>query len=146
MPVAPLSMIKRFDEFRPLKDKKYIPPNTRGIYVLLKQERSSFNVIYVGMAGGDKTGIHGRLDNHSRSKRKKGKWSHFSIFEVHDNINRETIQELEGLFRHIYRKDSQSQQFNRQKKFKPFKLVHRDLGNWRKQAVLTTLKRKESQL
>lgn len=131
MPIAPLSLFKRFDEFRSALDKKFIPPNTRGIYVLLKQNGDSFDVVYVGMAGGDKTGIHGRLDRHFRSKGKKGKWSHFSVFEVHDNVTRSTIQELEGLFRHIYRRDSTSQQFNRQRKFKMFKQVHRPLTKWR---------------
>ncbi|MDI1304222.1 MAG: GIY-YIG nuclease family protein [bacterium] len=131
MPVAPLGFFKRFDEFRPLQDRKHIPRNTRGIYVLLKHEGKAFNVIYVGMAGGDKTGIHGRLNSHFKSERKNGKWSHFSIFEVHDNVTRATIQELEGLFRHIYRQDSKSQKYNRQKKFKLFKLIHKDIVKWK---------------
>ncbi|MBI5025000.1 MAG: GIY-YIG nuclease family protein [Candidatus Omnitrophica bacterium] len=132
MPVAPLSFIKRFDEFRPKDDRKHIPKNTRGIYVLLNQEGNAFNVVYVGMAGGDKAGIHGRLNSHARSERKKEKWSHFSIFEMHDNITRETIQELEGLFRHIYRKDSQSLKLGIHKKFKGFRQIHKDLSNWKR--------------
>ena len=131
MPVAPLSFIKRFDEFRSKDDRKHVPSNTRGIYVLLNQEGDAFNVVYVGMAGGDKTGIHGRLDSHAHSKRKKENWSHFSIFEMHDNITRETIQELEGLFRHIYRKDSQSLKLGIHKKFKGFRKIHKDLSNWK---------------
>ncbi len=131
MPVAPLSLIKRYDEFRPMDDKNSIPKNTRGIYVLLKHRGEAFNVVYVGMAGGDKSGIQGRLNSHARSLRKKGKWSHFSLFEVHDNITRETIQELEGLFRHIYRKDSLSLKLGIQKKFKGFKNVHIDLNIWK---------------
>ena len=131
MPVAPLNIFKRFDELREKNDKKYIPKNTRGIYVLLNQDGDAFNVVYIGMAGADKAGIHGRLNSHSRSKRKIGKWSHFSIFEVHDNITRETIQELEGLVRHIYRSDSKSQQINLQKRFKKFKQIHKKLNTWK---------------
>jgi hypothetical protein len=138
MPIAPLSLFKRFDEFREKDHRKYIPKNTRGIYVLLNQEGEAFNVVYVGMAGADKAGIHGRLNSHCRSKRKIGKWTHFSIFEVHDNVSRETIQELEGLFRHIYRRDSQSQQINRQKKFKRFKQIHKSLNNWKPVSGLTS--------
>jgi len=131
MPASELFLTKRFDEFLPKKEKKNIPSNTRGIYVLLKKRGKSFSVIYVGMAGGDKTGIHGRLDAHSRSKRKKDEWDHFSLFEVHDNLSRDVIEELEGLFRHIYRKDKKSQQFNRQKKFKKLSKVHKDLSEWK---------------
>ncbi|GAF97179.1 unnamed protein product, partial [marine sediment metagenome] len=32
-------------------------------------------------------------------------WTHFSIFEVWENITENEIKELEGLFRQIYRKD-----------------------------------------
>jgi len=127
MSVAPLSLIKRFDEFCLKDDINKVRHHTRGIYVLLNQEGNAFNVIYVGMGGGGKSGIHSRLVTHTRSERKSGKWSHFSIYEVHDNITRETIRELEGLFRHIYRKDSLSQQFNRQKRFNRFKEIKKSL-------------------
>ena len=129
MPVAELFLIKRYDEFLPKKEIVNIPKNTRGIYVLLKKDGKSYNVVYVGMAGGDKAGIHGRLNSHSRSK--KDLWDHFSLFEVHDNIPRETIRELEGLFRHIYRNDGKSQQGNRQKKFKKFSKIHTKLSKWK---------------
>jgi hypothetical protein len=131
MPVAELFLIKRYDEFLPKKKKIDIPKNTRGIYVLLKKHGDSFNVVYVGMAGGDKSGIRGRLDAHSRSERKKDAWDHFSVFQVHDNLPREIILELEGLFRHIYRKDTISQQLVRQKKFKKLSNVHSSLSNWK---------------
>jgi hypothetical protein len=134
MPIAELSIIKRYDEFRLKDDRKHIPKNTRGIYVLLNKEGDAFNVVYMGMAGAEKAGIHGRLNSHSRNKLKTGKWSHFSIFEVHDNITRETIQELEGLFRHIYSRDSLSQKINLQKRFKKFKKVHHDISKWKLEA------------
>ncbi len=61
--------------------------------------------MYVGMAASS-TGIKRRLRSHSRSKRKGGKWSHFSFFVVWENIRNDEISELEALFREIYRKDA----------------------------------------
>lgn len=130
-PVAKLFLIKRYDEFLPEKDRIKVPKNTRGIYVLLKKRGESYNIVYVGMAAGDKAGIRGRLRNHSLSKTKKDKWDHFSLFEVHDNISKEIISELEGLLRHIYRYDNKSQQFNIQKKFKKLSKSKIKLANWK---------------
>jgi hypothetical protein len=144
MPVAALNLIKQFDEHLPKNAMKHVAKNTRGIYALLKKDHNAYNVIYVGMAGGDKSGIHGRLNVQSRSKRKKNAWEHFSIFEVHDNVSREVIQELEGLFRHIYRKDSLSQRFNRQKNFKRFSKVHVPIGDWKDLRDEVSKRRKKS--
>ena len=63
--------------------------------------KTYYDVVYVGMAT---QGIRGRLESHV--KRKGDLWTHFSAFEVWDNIRDEEIVELEGLFRHLYRKDS----------------------------------------
>ena len=80
------------------------------------------DVVYVGMAGGEvKSGIGGRLRSH---KRKKGKaWTHFSAFEVWDNIREDEVRELEGIFRHIYRKDSRAGKLNKQKAFNKLRHV-----------------------
>ena len=131
MPVAPLNIIKRYDEFLPRDHIRLIPRNTRGIYALLKKWRDTYKVIYIGMAGGDKAGIHSRLNSHVRSNKKGDAWTHFSIFEVHDNISKEVIRELEGLFRHIYWKDSQTLGSNDQRKFKKINEVHEKLANWK---------------
>lgn len=50
---------------------------TRGIYVLYKYRHhyDAYNVVYVGMAGGDKAGVRGRLYRHASSK--GDDWSHF---------------------------------------------------------------------
>jgi hypothetical protein len=56
--------------------------------------------------------IKGRLQRHKKSKSKK--WTHFSVYEVWDNISKEQVEELEGLFRHIYRKDSAANSLNAQ--------------------------------
>jgi hypothetical protein len=77
-------------------------------------------------------GIRGRLLSHQRSKRKGTLWSHFSAFEVWDNIRNEEVAELEGLFRFIYRNDSEANALNSQKGFKRASRVRQnDLGKWR---------------
>jgi hypothetical protein len=65
-------------------------------------------------------------------KRKKGAgWTHFTIFEVHDNITDDEIYELEGLFRHIYRKDRMANRLNKQGRYKKFKIISfESLQNW----------------
>ena len=133
MPISELKFIKRFTEFKPRADISKIPPYTRGIYALLKRKRTSgsFDVVYVGMAGGEKAGIKGRLNAHAKSKTKSKLWTHFSIFEVWDNITRDEVKELEGLFRQIYRKDSRANKLNRQKQFNKLKKVRKkDLSIW----------------
>jgi hypothetical protein len=45
-------------------------------------------------------------------------WTHFSVFEVWDNIRMEEIKELEGLFRHIYKEDTRANKLNRQRGYK----------------------------
>lgn len=97
-----------------------IPHRIRGIYALLKKENNNFNVVYIGMST---TGISSRIRRHLKSKRKKDLWSHFTIFEVYNNIYDNEIKELEGLFREIYRKDKRANILNKQKKFKPFKKI-----------------------
>ncbi len=81
--------------------------------------------ICAGFCGkNDITSIRGRLRVH---RRKKGKlWTHFSAFEVRDNVSEEEVKELEGLFRHIYRKDTRANKLNRQKAFKKLNTVRRD--------------------
>ena len=49
---------------------------------------------------------------------------------VWDNIRDEEIIELEGLFRHFYRKDSRANQLNVQKSFKKAMEVRKDLADW----------------
>ena len=73
-------------------------------------------------SAGSNTGhIRGRLKSHR--KKKEGLWSHFSIFEVWDNIRDEEIRELEGLFREIYKEDSSANKLNKQKGFKKLKRI-----------------------
>lgn len=78
-----------------------------------------------------RVGIRRRLDSHRRSKRKGPLWTHFSVFEVWDNIRDEEIAELEGLFRHIYRRDSNANRLNLQRGYKNArKIRNNDLSKW----------------
>lgn len=75
--------------------------NLRGIYALFKKRGENYDVVYIGMSTKD---LRGRLLSHVNNK----KWTHFSMFKVWPNITDEEIQELEGLFLHIYSKDSRA--------------------------------------
>jgi len=112
-------------EYLPQSDILRIPRYTRGIYVLFKKRpRGKYDVVYVGMAASQKAAsIRGRLKVHKGGKGKL--WTHFSAFEVWDNIREEEIKELEGLFRHIYRKDTQANRLNKQKGFKKLGKIRR---------------------
>lgn len=108
-----LNLIQYCIERRPQQEVDDIPfgLNLRGIYALLKKEELSYNVVYIGISTSD---IRGRLRSHKNDKKKKG-WTHFSFFKVWPNITDEEIRELEGLFLHIYSKDSRAQVFNEQR-------------------------------
>jgi len=126
MAVSELRLIKRCVEFCKKKDIKNIPAYTRGIYVLYKERSKSekYDVVYIGMAAGTKTAsIRGRLRSHCR---RKGKfWSHFSAFEVWDNIREEEVRELEGILRHIFRNDSHANILGIQRSFKKLTKIRR---------------------
>ena len=110
---------------------RYSRKHARLLRPIQKTGRS-FNVVYVGMARGEKTGMFERITRHAKSKRKGPHWSHFSLFEVHDNISEQEVEELEGLFRHIYRKDKNANKFNKQKRHhKLFRIRQNNLKLWR---------------
>ncbi len=134
MPVSPLRLIKRVAEFRTRATLSQLPRRLRGIYVLYRERRGpkaeKFDVEYVGMAAaGRRGGMRGRLNSHSKSK---DSWTHFSVYEVWDNISDDEVAELEGLFRHIYRKDSAASALNVQRGFKKIRRVRQnDLRKWK---------------
>jgi hypothetical protein len=129
MPEAICKFIKRVAEFQPAKQSDQIPDYTRGIYVLLKKvARDEFDVVYVGMTG---AGMWSRIKSHRKNKRLE--WDHFTVFEVHDNITKSEIKEIEGLIRHIYRKDSRANRLNVQLRHKPFiEVQQNNLRKWDK--------------
>jgi hypothetical protein len=90
----------------------------RGIYALFNKKQQDFNVAYIGISTSN---MRGRLMSHRRSKKKE--WTHYSIYKVWPNITDGEIKELEGLFLHIYCKDSRAQAFNKQKSKKPLRRV-----------------------
>lgn len=113
MSVALLRLIKQSIEWRPFTREEVgcIPGNTRGIYVLSQsKKRDIYNVMYIGMSGAPRAGVRGRLRGHLRSRTKSKFCTHFSIFEVHDNVLEDEVKELEGILRHIFRKDSRVNQ------------------------------------
>lgn len=114
-------------EFIGIEDINKVPIRVRGIYVLYKQGRTRFemDVVYVGMARGEKSGCRGRLSQHAKDKEKEGHWTHFSVFEAWDNISNSQIEELEGLFRHLYRYDRQANALNKQRRHLPYSKIRR---------------------
>jgi hypothetical protein len=133
MPQSALRLIKRTGEFATQDEYKLLPQNMRGIYVLY-QKRSGddvkCDVVYVGLArAGHQGGIKARHWTHKRSEGKF--WTHFSFFEVWDNIRDEEVIEPEGLFRHIYRHDTQANRLNKQKGFKALDRVRQVPSKWK---------------
>src|SRR5579862_4922175 len=128
MPESPLRLIKRFTEFQTKNNVNIVPRARRGLYVLYCLKRDGhFNVVYVGMTT---SGMRGRLQKHAKSTRKRDLWTHFSAYEVWENVRDKEIVELEGLFRHIYRKDSGANKLNIQRRFKTLAKVHEPLKDW----------------
>ncbi len=115
-----LQIIKRWRRYELRADWKYLLPVTRGVYVLYKKQPDDSNglvyhVKYIGVAGiskDPKSGIHHRLKKHHQTRKD---WTHYSFFEVHDNVSREEILELESLLLAIFRHDHRIKLENKQK-------------------------------
>jgi hypothetical protein len=119
-----MTLIEKAAEFLPLAESQRVPPKTRGIYLLLKQRpRKRYEVVYVGMASGPLAGIRGRLRSHRRKK--SGRWTHFSVFKVWDNVSPQVVREIEGIVRHFYWKDP-GINLAVQRRFNPLKRLARD--------------------
>jgi hypothetical protein len=124
MKPSELRLISKCGQWLPKELRNQIPKGIRGIYALhcFSPRSGKHDVVYIGMANG-KRGIRSRLGSHARSKRKGNQWSHFSFFEVWPNITENEIQELEGLFREIYRKDTHANRLARQKRYRKLRNV-----------------------
>jgi len=130
MPISPTRFVKKCAQWIPKSEANLVPHGTRGVYALLHHQprRGKYNVVYIGMAATG--GIRSRLTGHKKSKTKI--WTHFSLFEVWDNIAESEVTELEGLFREIYRKDSLANRSNKQKRCRPLQAVRNDeLSEWK---------------
>jgi len=131
MSISELRLIKSVLEYQPKENIHLVPIKTRGIYALYHEnaDGKSYDLVYVGMARGKESGIRGRLSSHN--KRKGNLWSHFSVYEVWDNIREDEIEELEGLFRHLFRYDSKANRLNIQKGYKKLiRLRKRTVKRW----------------
>ncbi len=125
-----LELIKRCAEFQPRAKLSSTRLKVRGLYALLRYRPrlKQYDVVYVGLAT---KSVGSRLRAHSRSKRKGRLWTHFSVFEVRESVGERVIRELEGLFRHVYRKDSRANPLNRQRRFRELLKVRiNDLRKW----------------
>lgn len=136
MAISELRLIKNSLEYLPIEEMARIPRRTRGVYVLYKQRgykndpHHHYDVVYVGMAkAGQTSGARGRINSHA--KKKAGDWTHFSVFEVWDNIHDNEVEELEGLFRHLYRFDKRANSLNVQKGYRKLaRLTKRTQQEW----------------
>jgi hypothetical protein len=72
------------------------------------------------------TGMKGRLMRHRAAKRELDQWTHFSVFEVWDNVTDKEISELEGLARHLYRFDPTASTLNIARGYKRLKSVRQN--------------------
>ena len=128
-----MRMIKSALEYQSIDTIKAVPVGLRGIYALYNKQGRHFDMVYIGMSGREASGrIRSRLIRHSRSKSKANAWTHYSYYEVWDNISDAEIKELEGLFRQLYRFDSRANNLNKQVTHRPLtnvrKRTERDLG------------------
>jgi hypothetical protein len=100
-------------------------------------ENNKHDVVDIGMG-------HRWNPKPSKHKRSNTKIrSHFSLFEVCDNIGESEVKELERLFREIYRKDKRANRFNKRKKYKNLQKVRNDnLKGWKVAEQADSVKRK----
>jgi len=126
-------LIKQCAEFVEQDQITHVPSKTRGIYALLKKQRSRggkrrFDVVYIGMST---TSVLKRLRAHEASREKAGLWSHFSVYSVGKETTNDEIRYLEGLLRHIFRKDCQANKLAMKKGFMPlWKVREHDFTKW----------------
>lgn len=123
MPISPCYLFKSHFRHVDAQEIGSLPDRARGLYVLFDKQDEHMNVVYVGMARGDAVGVKGRLRSHRRNERKKNEWTHFSFFEVWDNISKQQVEELEGLFRMIYATDEHANRINIQKSYGPLSKI-----------------------
>jgi hypothetical protein len=96
------------------------------LYRKPKRTSNRYDVCYIGVAGISATGgggIRARLKSHDANN--KGDWTHYSLFEVHDNITRDEIRELETLLLGIFRHDPRIQLSNKVKGSLKFRNLRR---------------------
>jgi hypothetical protein len=125
-------LVKRCGQWLEKSEYNQLPKGIRGIYALhAKKTNERFDVVYIGMAH-SRRGIKSRLAAHVRSKRKGPQWTHFSLFEVWDNLSQQEIRGLEGLVHEIYAKDTHANKLGKQRRAREIRSVRcRNLKKWR---------------
>jgi hypothetical protein len=116
MPVSPSYLFKNSLEYVPSSDiRRSVPADVRGVYVLYDfSDGKHMNVVYVGMSRGEKYTIGNRLLRHKTNK--NNLWTHFSVYEVWDNITSAQVEELEGFFRHVFARDAVANKLAKQRR------------------------------
>jgi len=120
MTIGGMRFVNCCAEFRAKDEIENVPKGIRGIYVLLKNRprlRKKYDVVYIGMARRGAGGVRSRLLKHRRSKKKGPLWTHFSVYSMRARVPDQEVVELEGLFRHIYRRDTRANKLAKQKTF-----------------------------
>src|SRR3990172_449085 len=111
-----LRFIKRWKRYELRENWGQVPKYTRGVYVLYRNgSPDQYEVVYIGVAGLGMTGGGGARSRLKSHNKRIPNWTHYSIFEVHDNVTREEIRELEALLLGIFRHDPRIQLTNKQK-------------------------------
>lgn len=120
-----MRLIKSALEYRPIEEIGLVPKNLRGIYALYYKRGAAYDAVYIGMSGREANGrIRSRLIQHKR--RKISTWTHFSYYEVWDNISDVEIREMEGLFRQLYRFDRRANSLNKQQTLRSLTRVRKE--------------------
>ena len=132
MTIAPLLLFNNCVEYVPIKNvTRMVPALVRGVYALyMEDKQGNMNCVYVGMASIGKTqGAGARLLDHANKK--SGQWTHCSVFEAWDNLSDLQIRELEGIIRHIYAKDKNTNRLCKQKTYKPIsRICRKNRNDW----------------
>ena len=138
MPKKKKLLFKRYSEKVSIRDIEKVPGKTRGLYALLNERRrygkhrGGYDVVYVGISRVRKSkGILERLESHKKSIRKKGKWTHFRIFEANNGTHGRQILELEAVIRFLYKDDKHANYLNEQKKSKKYLPKRVELDEWK---------------
>jgi hypothetical protein len=124
-------LIKRWTRYDLREKWRDVPMGTRGVYVLYERgDNGAFNTVYIGVAGIGRTGRGSARSRLKRHNARISNWSHFSLFEVHDNITGDEIREIEALLLGIFRHDPRIELTNKQKGSKKLNQLRR-LTHWK---------------
>ncbi len=103
---ALLRLIKRWRRYERRGDLRLVLLVTRGIYVLYRLKHGRYEVVYIGVAGVSKSAEERNSQSSPKSRQKPERLDSLLFFEVHDNVLREEILEIESLLLGIFRDDS----------------------------------------